>query len=252
MRFLVDSAFLTFVSESLQNPRSIGALVPSSRALASAMARQVVHSEQRTVVELGAGTGVITAALIELGVPHECLCLIESNRQLAARLRKRFSAVRVVEGDATRLLSLVQRNNLENITAVVSGLPLRTFDQKTCRAVLEQSFEILCAFGSFTQFTYNVRAPVSPALTRQLALVARKVGQVWFNLPPASIWQFRRALTTRGTEVEPFDTRHRQDQAQKTRHEAAVAFDPLGLVPAPETKAPASRELAPWAVSNNQ
>jgi len=193
MRSWVDSAFLTFVLASLRDPRAIGALVPSGRPLAVAMAQQILNSEQGTIVELGPGTGAITAALFDLGVPEERLCLIECNRELVAALRKRFPSVRVIEGDATHLRSFVERIGLDPVAAVVSSLPLKIFDQRTCKAVLEQSFEILGAFGSFTQFTYNPRAPISPALVSQLGLVARKVARVWLNLPPASIWQFRRA-----------------------------------------------------------
>jgi phosphatidylethanolamine/phosphatidyl-N-methylethanolamine N-methyltransferase len=182
----------TFVAESLRNPRSIGAVVPSSRALAVAMARQVPRVEQQSIIELGPGTGAITAALIDLGIPRECLCLIENNHQLTVSLRKRFPGVRILEGDAARLVGLVERSGIDRVTTIVSGLPLRTLNQRTRHSVLEQSFEILGAAGLFSQFTYHLRSPVSPDIVEQLGLVARKTAHVWLNLPPASIWEYRR------------------------------------------------------------
>ena len=193
MAELRDSPLITFLAESLRNPRTIGAVVPSSRALALAMARQVLQVRQKTIVELGPGTGAITSALIEFGVPRGSLCLIECNRQLTVGLRKRFPGVAVLEGDAARLLPFVERSGFDKITAIVSSLPLRTLDQKKCRAVLEQSFELLGTVGSFTQFTYHVRPPVAADVVVQLALSARKIDQIWINLPPASIWEYRRS-----------------------------------------------------------
>ena len=46
-------------------PRSVGAIAPSGRQLARAMAAQVDPALPGSVVELGPGTGVITRALIE-------------------------------------------------------------------------------------------------------------------------------------------------------------------------------------------
>ena len=89
-------------------PRSVGAIAPSGRQLARAMAAQVDPALPGSVVELGPGTGVITRALIERGIAEERLILIEFNRDFAVLLRKRFPKARVLEGDAFALARTVR------------------------------------------------------------------------------------------------------------------------------------------------
>jgi phosphatidylethanolamine/phosphatidyl-N-methylethanolamine N-methyltransferase len=71
------SALGAFMWQCLRNPFRIGAVAPSSRALAMAMAGQVLRRHSGTIVEFGPGTGAITAALLDLGIARERLYLVE-------------------------------------------------------------------------------------------------------------------------------------------------------------------------------
>ena len=53
-----------FLASWLRSPMQVGALVPSSGALAHCMAAQVDPSKPGLVVELGPGTGTVTRALL--------------------------------------------------------------------------------------------------------------------------------------------------------------------------------------------
>ena len=61
------------------------------------------------MIELGAGTGAISQGLIDAGLPPDALMMIELDRPLFDYLRERFPAVRVVNGDATRLVDIVRQ-----------------------------------------------------------------------------------------------------------------------------------------------
>ncbi|MCG8099531.1 MAG: phospholipid methyltransferase, partial [Candidatus Thiodiazotropha taylori] len=56
-----------FISAWMRNPRQVGALFPSSDCLAQAMAAQV-NSMNGLTIELGAGTGAVTSALLDRGI----------------------------------------------------------------------------------------------------------------------------------------------------------------------------------------
>lgn len=188
----ITSIFRSFLSRGFRDPWQTGAVAPSSRALAMVMARQVLPCGSGTIVELGPGTGAITTALLDLGVSPDRLYLVERSPVFASILRMRFPGIRMVEGDALRLHEFAERDGVKDIAVVVSGLPLRLIDQTTRALILLRSFEIMGKLGSFIQFTYNHRPPVSLAHIASLGLDARCVGFVWRNLPPASIWEFRR------------------------------------------------------------
>src|SRR5437762_12621258 len=89
-----------FFTRWLRPPHRIGAVAPSSRFLARAMAKQVDIRGPDMVIELGGGTGSVTKALLDAGVPAERLIVVERDARLYKMLRRRFPQLRVVLGDA--------------------------------------------------------------------------------------------------------------------------------------------------------
>lgn len=180
----------------LRSPLNTGSVVPSSRYLALAMA-QAAGSVQH-VVELGAGTGPVTQALMA-ALPSASLIAVELEGSLAARLRTRFPGLDVRQAPASNVLDALDPASLEPLpstnrlvrTAVVSSLPFRSLPALVC----EQTIASVCRFlirhpGShFVQFTYQPRAPF-PAPT---GFEWSRVGFVWRNVPPAGVWVLRQA-----------------------------------------------------------
>src|SRR5687767_1704434 len=92
-----------FIRSWLEKPLAIGAVTPSGRVLARAMARYVDPDLAGPVIELGPGTGPVTEALLEQGVEEERLVLVEFNPTFCQLLRSRFPRATVVQGDAYAL-----------------------------------------------------------------------------------------------------------------------------------------------------
>jgi len=95
-----------FLKRWLRRPLAMGAVVPSGRLLAEALAQttlSVVQGRDGHVIELGAGTGEVTKALLAAGIPGERLALVERDPELTAFLRRHFRGPRIIEGDAARL-----------------------------------------------------------------------------------------------------------------------------------------------------
>ncbi len=172
-----------FLRGLLKDPRGVSAPTPSSPALAAAMAEKVDPLRPGLVVELGAGTGVVTAALLARGIAPERLLVIEQGSYFAELLRRRFPGVAVIEGDAfvfTRYLPPAS-----SVSAVVSGVPLLNFPLWRRRALIEQALAVQGAGGRFIQLSYGWKPPIAPG-RRELS---RSV--VWRNFPPAHIWTYR-------------------------------------------------------------
>jgi phosphatidylethanolamine/phosphatidyl-N-methylethanolamine N-methyltransferase len=132
-----------FFRQWLRSPKSMGAVIPSSRVLARAVTEAVSWAPGEHVIELGAGTGAISQGLIDAGLPPDALMMIELDRQLFDYLRTRFPAVRVVNGDATRLVDIVRQLGITRVSTIISGLPMVTMPLAFQRAIIEQSFEVL-------------------------------------------------------------------------------------------------------------
>jgi phospholipid N-methyltransferase len=141
------------------------------------------------VIELGAGTGVFTRALLARGVREQDLVLVETNRQLANMLRKRFPAAHVICADAAELGSHYPLGRTK-AGSVVSGLPLLSMPEEQVIDILQIAFLLLRRGGRFFQFTYGFGTPVPLHSLQFTGLHAKRIGWVAANLPPASVYQF--------------------------------------------------------------
>jgi phosphatidylethanolamine/phosphatidyl-N-methylethanolamine N-methyltransferase len=174
----------------LKDPFAVASIWPSGRLLAKIMARGL-HPGAR-VVELGAGTGNLTQAILDAGVLPRDLFLVEQNPDFVAILRRRFPDVGIAAIDAasvaTRLPELFGA-----VDYVVSGLPILWFKRSAKARILGSSFELLRAGGCFHQFTYAGRPPVGRRLLASLGLRASLLGISPINIPPAFAYRFERA-----------------------------------------------------------
>ncbi len=191
-RRLRHSDELRFFLHWLRRPSRLGAVVPSSPALAAALAAEIDAEVPGTVVELGPGTGRVTEALIAARVAPDQLIAIERNASFCTTLRQRFPGVQIVWGDARAMESLLQRNGTVPVKAVVSSLPLLSMTVQDRRAVLSQIAAILSVEGMLVQYTYGPAAPVPPELGVELGLIGERTNWILANLPPAAVWRYWR------------------------------------------------------------
>ncbi len=77
-----------FLLSWLKSPLRMGSVTPSSPVLARAMAAYVDPKSKGPVIELGPGTGPVTAALIERGIDPSRLVLVEYSANSATCCRR--------------------------------------------------------------------------------------------------------------------------------------------------------------------
>lgn len=176
-----------FLRAILGNPRRIGAIAPSGAALVRRMVDAAAIDPDSRVLEVGAGTGVVTRALLAAGVAPRNLHVIELDPRLAARLARALPKVDVIAGDAARAAALLPTDALGRIDAVVSSLPIRAMPQAVKVALTRAFIDVLAPGGHIVQFTYP---PGSPLPASTLGLHGEYVGRAWLNLPPAAVWRF--------------------------------------------------------------
>jgi phosphatidylethanolamine/phosphatidyl-N-methylethanolamine N-methyltransferase len=184
-----------FLKRWLRRPLAMGAVVPSGRLLAEALAQttlSVIQGRDGHVIELGAGTGEVTKALLAAGIPGERLALVERDPELAAFLRRHFRGPRIIEGDAARLSRLLGTHRIDKVAAIVSGLPLLSLPTEVVNGIVNSVFETLPRGAALVQFTYGAAPPVPRNLRASLRLVGARGRRIWRNVPPAVIWTFRR------------------------------------------------------------
>lgn len=179
---------LRFLRSLIARPRTIGAIAPSSPALARKIALQIDPEWPGAVLELGPGTGAVTEALIARGLAEERLIAVEADPDLALLMTRRFPRLRVVRGDAYDLERSLDGLVCDPFAGIVSGLPLLNQPMARRRALIAAGLARLAPRAPFVQFSYGWTPPVPP----ERNLLVEQAGLVLANLPPARVWVYRR------------------------------------------------------------
>lgn len=192
---------LTFLTQFVRQPMSVGAIAPSSAALADKITAPVPRTGDPVVVELGPGTGSFTREIQRRlgGRGHQLA--IEINTDFAGALSRRYPAVDVISDDARKLRELLATRGHRQADVIVSGLPWAAFNDNLQQNLLDAVADGLADDGAFTTFAYLFAIWTPPAQRLRTALRARfeevTMGRtVWANFPPALVYHCRRPIRT--------------------------------------------------------
>lgn len=186
----------TFFREFARDPVQLGAVAPSGPALARRMVDAAGVAPGHAVVELGAGTGPMTAELVarhpELREGARFVAL-EPNPALAALLRERFPGVRVEERFAQDLRAILDGMGIARVDRVVSSLPWAIWPEALQNEVFSAILDVLAPDGRMVTFGYLHALPLPAAKRLRRALEARfeavtTTPAAWANLPPALVY----------------------------------------------------------------
>ncbi len=178
-----------FLRSWFERPLVTGAVTPSSRYLADAMASYVHPRRSGPIVELGPGTGPVTDALIRRGIEQERLVLVEFNPDFCRLLKRRFPRATIVQGDAYEAGTVLSDVLREPCAGFLSSLPLLTKPLEHRLELLAAAHDMLHPDAPFVQFTYGMKPPIP---LRADLYTATPSERVWLNFPPARVWVYRR------------------------------------------------------------
>ncbi len=177
-----------FFKAWIDQPLMVGAIIPSGRFLASAIAIEVERYGDGPVIELGSGTGAVTSALIRRGIEPKRLVLVEFNPVFCQILSRRYPCSKIIQGDAYDLAGRLDGLNLPPAEAVISGLPLFYRPVEERIRLLLNAFKFMAPAAPFIQFTYAITSPIPRS---QPDVISQPSSVIWRNLPPARVWTYR-------------------------------------------------------------
>lgn len=175
------SPLMVFTREWLHSPRKTGAVCPSGQALAQVMA-EAVPSGSGLVVELGAGTGSVTAALLRRGIAPERIIAVEQSAAMVRFLCRRFPGITVLHGDAAALSRLLPEKNVD---CIISSIPLVSLPETARQAIVSEMKKVLRG-GLLVQFTYLWGG----SYLKKSGLTCVNSNVVLKNIPPARVMTF--------------------------------------------------------------
>jgi phosphatidylethanolamine/phosphatidyl-N-methylethanolamine N-methyltransferase len=171
-----------------RDKKGVGALVPTSSVTARRMASVIDTSSGLPVLELGAGTGVITRAILEHGVAPRDLVSIEYAPHFCDLLRKRFVEVDVRNGDVFELDSVLDDRRDHVFDAVISAVPMLSFPLERRIALMRDLLSRIPPGRPVVQITHG---PMSPLPAMPDIYTIAHFDFIMRNLPPAQLWIYR-------------------------------------------------------------
>lgn len=182
---------LAFLREFVRDPVRTGAVAPSGRQLARQMVDAAGLDDGQVVIELGAGTGPMTAEILARGLGIRFVAL-EPNEQLAGILRARFPSLDLAAQYAQELPQILSSRGWGEADRVVSSLPWAIWPEKLQDEVLDAVVGVMKPGARLVTFGYlhSQALPAAWALRRSLERRFAKVGVAsvaWANLPPALV-----------------------------------------------------------------
>jgi len=187
----------TFLKALLRNPTHIGAVAPSSPALARAMVRGLDVARGQSVLEFGPGTGPFTAALSsQVDAPAQYLG-IERDEQFVTHLRARFPEMSFVNGSAEDAQAIHADAGLPPVKAILCGLPFASLPPPVQDGVIASIDQLIPVGGCFRTFQYVHAYPLPAAIRfrgRMESIFGRHRRQavVCKNVPPAFVLEWSR------------------------------------------------------------
>src|SRR3989344_2899867 len=185
---------VNILKEYLVNPKTTGAICPSSSYLAEAMTGNDLLSAD-CVVELGPGTGAITEKILTK-IPQDCTFFtLEINPVFSAKLKEKFPDTIVYSDSAENIQKYLQKHHLQQCDTIISSLPWTFLDQQTQRKIFESMHNSLSKYGKVVTYSY-LHGLLFPSgrrfrnlLNQHFPNIQKKM--VWKNVPPAIVYECR-------------------------------------------------------------
>ena len=182
---------LKFFKGWIDKPKSVGSIVPTSSVAARRMASVVDPRSGLPVLEVGPGTGVVTRAILALGVRPENLYLVEHSADFVDHLRQLFPGVNIIQGDGFDLDGTLGERRGMMFDSVVSGVPLLNFPVSQRVRYVEGLLDRIPVGRPIMQLTYGPLSPVPPG---RGSYRVEHYDFVLRNIPPTQLWVYRRPL----------------------------------------------------------
>ena len=202
-----------FLKQYRRRFQTTGAVAPSSRFLARALARPLQqHPGPSRVLEVGPGTGAVTRRIVQLLKPQDQFDLVELNEAFVGILNRRFERDpdfrRVADRSRVHQCPIQEYHAEKPYDFIVCGLPFNNFPPELVRQIFAAFFELLAPGGVLSYFEYMYMRPMRKAVSgregrRQLGeletILNEYLGRyrfdrdwVFVNVPPAWVQHLRR------------------------------------------------------------
>ncbi len=188
------SPTLRFMAGVIRKPFSTGAIAPTSHRAARRIIAMAGVDKARNIIELGAGTGVLTREILARKTSDARVMTVERSTEFAEMLTDLDPGLFVVNDCATRLREHARSRGIERADCIVSALPWSLIPPADQESILREAAHMLEEGGTFITLMYYGPHwfPGGRRFRRLLESVFPSVRSnplMLRNIPPAFVYQ---------------------------------------------------------------
>lgn len=175
-----------FIRQYIKNPRTVGAIAPSSEKLAYKMVEDINFLNASCIVEYGPGTGVFTEKILNKKKNSTIFIAIEYNTDFYKILKDKFKDETnfiLINDSAENLKEYLNKYNIDKVDYIVSGLPFASLPDSMSKKILSITKDLLKGKSEFITFQYSLFK--MELFRTYFGKIKRK--KVILNLPPAYV-----------------------------------------------------------------
>ncbi|MBU8906934.1 class I SAM-dependent methyltransferase [Desertibacillus haloalkaliphilus] len=175
---------MNFLQGFLRSPFEVGSVIPSSKTMVKRIGDFVQQEQPKTIVELGAGTGVFTQELKAYSDKQDAhLHVFEKDEKMRTNLKHQFPQLSLHE-DALQLPDTLEQLELNGVDCIVCGLPFSLFPKSKTEELFKHIHANLNEGGCFMMYQYSTH------MKKRLIELFDDVSihYVLLNIPPAFVY----------------------------------------------------------------
>lgn len=138
--------FLLFLKQYITKPRTVGAVFPSSKYLATKMIENVDFNYSSCIVEYGPGTGVFTERILKKRKKNTMVFLFETNKNFYNLIKEKYRDepnFYIINNSAEYIGKYLKKYGICKADYIVSGLPFASLPNNISSKILTETEKYL-------------------------------------------------------------------------------------------------------------
>lgn len=151
---------LEFIYQFIDEPKSIGAIFPSSKYLVKTILRFIDFTKENLkIVEYGPGTGSFTKEIVKNLKETDKLIVIEQNKKFANTLKQKFNGIEnisIYQDCAKNISEILKDENIDAVDYIISGIPFSSIPKEVSENIMDNTKKIMKEKSLFIAFQYSM------------------------------------------------------------------------------------------------
>lgn len=173
----------SFLFKFLKDPKKIGSVIPSTSYLAKSMTKNINWQSANVIIELGAGTGIMTETIFQEAKQDAKVIVAEQDPELYSMLQIKYPNFIHIK-NAEDINYILQEKNIKS-DYIICSLPFSAWPKSVIKEYLAKIADCLTESGELIMFQYSPY--IYSYLLKHFSKI--RVSYTLMNIPPAIIYR---------------------------------------------------------------